>query len=55
MRASLSYEKLFVKKREGKEFQTLADVRACILDPRSYRCPIVSRKELFWARQMDTK
>jgi hypothetical protein len=34
MRASLSYEELFVEKRECKEFQTLADVRACILDSR---------------------
>lgn len=32
MRVSLSYETLFVEKRERKKFQTLADVRACILD-----------------------
>jgi len=34
MRASLSYEKLFVEKRDCGRFQTLADVRACILDSR---------------------
>jgi hypothetical protein len=34
MRVSLSYETLFVEKRERKKFQTLADVRACILDSR---------------------
>ena len=35
MRVSLSYETLFVEKRERKGFQTLADVRACIVDSRT--------------------
>ncbi len=39
MRVSLSYEKLFVKNKERrKEFETLADVRACILDSSKLSC-----------------
>jgi hypothetical protein len=51
MRASLSYEKLFVKKRGRENFQTLVDVRACIFDPRKLSISDCITKRADWARQ----
>jgi hypothetical protein len=48
MRVSLSYETLFVEKRERKEFETLADVRACILDSRELSISDCIAKRVFF-------